>query len=171
VHVEWPDRLDTTEVAMSRALPLIILAALASFAPASAMEMQKIIPPDAVKWGPAPPVLPKGAQIAALFGDPTKKGPYIVRVKFPDGAQVPAHWHSQIENVTVISGTFHIGMGDKLDQTKADAIGPGGFFSMPAKMRHYGWAKGETVVQISGMGPFDIKFVDPKDDPSKAPKS
>ena len=89
----------------------------------------------------------------------------------PDGYSIPAHWHKKAENVTVISGTFNIGMGDKLDKSKGEALGPGGFFAATPKMRHYAWASGETVIEVSGIGPFDITYVDPKDDPSKMAKA
>ena len=146
-------------------------AVLAGIAPAPAMDMHKIIKPDAIQWGPAPPQLPKGAQVAVVSGDPSKKGLYILRAKMPDGYAVPAHWHKKAENVTVISGTFNVGMGDKLDKQKGEALGPGGFFSAAPKMHHYAWATGETVIEVSGLGPFDITYVDPKDDPSKMAKA
>jgi quercetin dioxygenase-like cupin family protein len=133
--------------------------------PASAQEIHKVLKPDAIKWG-ASPRLPKGAQVAVIYGDPRKEGHYIILAKFPDGYSVPAHWHSQPENVIVISGTFNVGMGNKLDKTKGEAIGPGGFFSSGAKMNHYAWATGDTLIQVTGMGPFDVTCVDPKDDPS-----
>ena len=153
------------------ALVAFVLSGVAAAGVASAAEMHKVIQTDAVQWGPAPPQLPKGAQLAVLSGDPGKSGLYIVRAKMPDGYAVPAHWHKRAENVTVISGTFNIGMGDKLDKSKGEALGPGGFFGAAAKIRHYAWATGETVIEISGVGPFDITYVDPKEDPSKMAKA
>ena len=154
---------------------LMLLAAfgvgLAAASPAPAMDMHKIIKADAIQWMPAPPQLPKGAQVALVYGDPGKDGLYIILAKMPDGYMIPAHWHKQTENVTVLSGTFNVGMGDKLDKSKTEALGPGGFFSSGAEMRHFAWSSGETVIQVTGMGPFDITYVDPKDDPSKAAKS
>lgn len=138
--------------------------------PAPAMDMHKIVKADAIQWGPAPPKLPKGAQVAVVLGDPTKKGMYIIRAKMPDGYEVPAHWHTRTENVTVLSGTFNVGMGDKLDKSKGEALGPGGFFSSGAKMRHFAWVTGETVIEVSGIGPFDITYVDPKEDPTRMAK-
>jgi anti-sigma factor ChrR (cupin superfamily) len=123
--------------------------------------------PGSLKWGPAPPTLPKGAQIAVLTGDPSKNAPYVVRLKMPANYQIPAHHHPTTENVTVLSGSFHAGMGDKLDQKNALAFEPGGFASLPANMNHYAWAQGETVVQVHGDGPFEIVYVNPADDPSK----
>jgi anti-sigma factor ChrR (cupin superfamily) len=153
------------------ALVAVLLSVTATASVAPAAEMHKIIKPDAVQWGPSPPQLPKGAQVAVLSGDPRKGGFYVIRAKLPDGYAIPAHWHKKAENVTVISGTFNVGMGDKLDKSKGDALGAGGFFGAAPKMRHYAWATGETVIEVSGMGPFDITYVDPKDDPAKMAKA
>ena len=150
-------------------IPLIAGGALAG--PAFAAEMHKVVKPDAIQWGPAPPQLPPGAQVAVMSGDPGKAGLYIIRARMPDGYAVPAHWHKKTENVTVISGNFNVGMGDKLDKSKGEALGPGGFFAATPTMRHFAWATGETIIEISGIGPFDITYVDPKDDPSKMAKA
>ena len=123
--------------------------------------------PAGLKWGSAPPTFPKGAQIAVLSGDPSKNAPYVIRLKMPANYQIPAHHHPTTENVTVLSGSFHAGMGDKLDQKKAQTFEPGGFVSMPANMNHYAWAQSETVVQVHGDGPFEIVYANPADDPSK----
>ncbi len=122
---------------------------------------------DAVKWGPAPPAFPKGAEIAVLSGNPFASGPYVVRLKMPANYQIPAHHHPTTENVTIISGRFHAGMGDKLDRKNAQDFGPGGFVAMPAGMNHYAWAAGETVVQVHGDGPFEIVYANSADDPRK----
>jgi quercetin dioxygenase-like cupin family protein len=123
--------------------------------------------PSEAKWGPAPPVLPKGVQMMVLSGDPTKSGPFVVRLKLPANTKVPAHHHPMVENITVISGAFHLGMGDKLDEKNGTAFEPGGFGSMPANMNHYAWATAESVIQLHGIGPFKIEYVNPADDPSK----
>jgi anti-sigma factor ChrR (cupin superfamily) len=120
-----------------------------------------------LKWGPAPPVLPKGAQVAVVSGDPFKDGAYVLRLKMPKGYQIPAHNHPATENVTVISGNFHIGMGEKLDAKKGIELTAGGYAEAPAKMNHYAWAAEPTVVQVHGQGPFAITYVNPADDPSK----
>jgi len=120
-----------------------------------------------IKWGDPPPVFPAGAKMAVLRGDPSKPGMFIVRLKGPDGYKVAPHWHPTTENVTVISGTFNVGMGDQADPAKTTAMPAGAFASMPAKMHHYAWLKGETEVQVSGMGPFALIYVNPADDPSK----
>jgi Domain of unknown function (DUF4437) len=136
----------------------------------AAKPMHVIMSEADIKWGDAPPNLPAGAKLAVLQGDPGKAGLYIIRIKAPDGYKVAAHWHPAAEHLTIISGTFNLGTGDKLDETKTTAMAAGAFGSMPAKMHHFAWCKGETVVQVSGMGPFKIIYVNPADDPSKAKK-
>lgn len=156
---------------MTRLLLATFALGTALLGPATAMEMHKIIKADTIQWMPAPPQLPKGAQVAVVYGDPGKEGQYIILAKMPDGYAIPAHWHNQVENVTVLSGTFNVGMGGKLDKSKTEALGAGGFFSSGSKMQHFAWVTGETVIQVTGMGPFDITYVDPKDDPSSVAKN
>lgn len=121
-----------------------------------------------VKWGPAPPSLPSGAQFAVIEGDPSKAGgSYVIRAKMPDGYKVPPHWHPVTENVTVLEGSLYVGMGDKFDESAGKELTAGSFASMPKGVRHYAWAKGETVIQVHGVGPFDITYVNPADDPRK----
>ena len=123
---------------------------------------------NSIKWGPAPPVLPKGAEAAVLSGDPGKPGPFTIRLKVPAGYKVPAHNHPTAEAVTVISGDFNIGMGDKLDEAKAEKLLPGSFVDLPANMNHFAFATSDSVVQINSTGPFAINYVNPADDPSKS---
>jgi hypothetical protein len=122
---------------------------------------------DDLKWGPAPPSLPAGAKVAVLMGDPSKAVPYVLRAKMPDGYKVPPHWHPTTENVTVLQGTLMMGKGEKFDADASEALNAGGFASMPKDMRHFAWAKGETIIQIHGIGPFDITYVNADDDPRK----
>ena len=122
--------------------------------------------PDGVKWGPAPPVFNPGAQFAVLAGDPMAAGPYVVRLKMPDGYKIMPHWHPTTENVTVISGTFNLGAGATFDQTKGMQMPTGSFGFVGPHMQHYAWATGETIVQVHGMGPFKLTYVNPADDPS-----
>jgi len=124
--------------------------------------------PEQLQWGPAPSSLPKGAQFTVLSGDPSKDGPFTVRLKAPAGYKIPAHSHPTAERVTVISGDFHFGMGDKIDEAKAEKLSSGGFVDLPAKMNHYALMSTETVVQIDSQGPFAITYVNPADDPSKS---
>jgi hypothetical protein len=101
-----------------------------------------------------------------LQGDPFKPGPYVVRLMAPANYRVAPHWHSQTENLTVLSGALYLGMGDKMDAKSARALKAGGYHYLPAKMHHYAFSRSPTVIQISGDGPFDIHYLDPKDDPS-----
>jgi Domain of unknown function (DUF4437) len=120
------------------------------------------------KWGPAPDALPAGAQFAVLDGDPGKAGmPFVVRLKMPDGYKIMPHWHPTDESVTVISGTFSAGMGDSWTDSSMTTLKAGEYARMPKMMHHYATAKGETVVQVHGVGPFTITYVNPKDDPRK----
>jgi len=123
---------------------------------------------DRLAWKAGPRALPAGAEIAFLVGDPTKEGPYVVRLRFPSGYKIAAHTHPNDENVTVISGTFHIGMGSKLDETKGEMLKPGGFAHMPTGMQHYAWTSQDTIVQLHGIGPSGVIYVNPADDPRKS---
>ncbi len=133
-------------------------------------SMHVIMNPGDIKWEDAPPTFPPGAKLAVLQGDPNKAGQFTIRFKAPDRYKVAAHWHPTTEHVTVISGTFYLGTGDKLDESKGTAMPAGAFATMPAKMHHYAWLKGETEVQVNGRGPFKLIYVNPADDPSKAAK-
>ena len=121
------------------------------------------------KWGPAPPMVPPGAQIAVLSGDPSAAGPFAIRLKLPARYAVPAHSHPGDENVLVTTGALFMGMGDKLDKTKGQALPIGGYAFMPANMNHFAYTKQPTVIVIFGQGPVDFKYVDPKDDPRNSP--
>ena len=120
-----------------------------------------------LKWGPAPAVFPKGAQMAVLSGDPGKAGLFTVRLKMPAGYAIQAHHHPTTEYVTVVSGDFALGMGDKLDKEKGMTLHAGGFAAAPAGMNHFAWAVTDAVVQVHAEGPFALTYVNPADDPSK----
>ena len=135
--------------------------------PAFAQSTHVLVPADKVQWGPAPPALPPGAEISVLEGNPSEKGPVTLRLRFPAGYNIPAHWHSMTERVTVLSGALHVGMGDTLDRQASQTLDPGGFVSLPAAMHHFAWTVAPTVVQISLEGPFDIFYINPSDDPQK----
>ena len=128
-----------------------------------------VVPVDKVQWGPAPPILPPGAQLAVLEGNPGAKGPVVMRLKLPANYVIPPHWHSMHERITVISGTFNIGNGDTVDRQGSEVLAAGGFLSLPAKMHHYAWVKVPTVVQINLEGPFDLFYINSADDPQKKP--
>ena len=154
---------------MKLALPTLIaavaVAGVASTAPAEAMEGHTIVLPQEIKWGPAPAVLPPGAEAAVLFGDPAKEGLFALRLKLPEGYSVPPHTHPVDEVVTVISGTFSMGMGETADQSKAQPLPAGSFFALPPGMAHHVFIDEDTVIQISTNGPWDLNYVNPKDDP------
>ena len=150
------------------ALALLAAAALsASSANAREAEDIQLFPAADVKWQDGPPSLPKGAHIAVLEGDPSQEGPFVFRLKLPNGYRVPAHTHPKTERVTVISGTFNIGMGDKFDEKATRAMVAGTYGYWLAGMKHFVWAKGETILQFHGMGPWSINYVNPDDDPRK----
>lgn len=119
-----------------------------------------------LKWGAAPPVFPKGAQMAVLSGDPNKPGVFVIRLKMPAGYKIPAHQHPTDEYVTVVSGDLSLGMGDKLDPAKSAHLAPGGFAVAGAKMNHFAFSDGGAVVQVSAVGPFAMTYVNPADDPT-----
>lgn len=121
--------------------------------------------PDEIEWQDGPPSLPKGAQFAVLEGDPTQEGPFVFRVKVPDGYRIPVHTHPKTERVTVITGTFHIGMGDTFDKDASEPMKAGTYGYWEAGMKHFVWTEGETIVQFHGEGPWKINYVNPKDDP------
>jgi quercetin dioxygenase-like cupin family protein len=123
-----------------------------------------------LKWSDGPPSLPAGAKVAVLDGDPKKAGSFTIRLQFPTGFKVPPHTHPTAEHVTVISGTLALGTGAKSDEAAAHEMTAGGFAVMPAGMEHFAWCKSECVVQVHGMGPFEVKYVNPSDDPRGAKK-
>jgi hypothetical protein len=121
--------------------------------------------PAELTWGPAPPALPPGAQMAVMSGDPGKPEPFTIRAKMPAGYKVMPHWHPTAENLTIISGTFAVGMGEKFDEKTLKALPAGSFASMPAEMRHFAVAQTAVVIQVHGTGPFTLTYVNPADDP------
>jgi len=123
--------------------------------------------PSALKWGAAPPSLPPGAKMAVVSGDPSQAVPYVVRAQIPAGYRIAAHWHPTDENVTVLSGTVAVGMGDKFDEAALKDVPTNGFFVAPADMRHFFAARTAATIQIHGIGPFAINYVNPADDPSQ----
>jgi hypothetical protein len=152
--------MTTTAVAVALSLASSVLAA-----DSDAVMMN----PSDVKWGPAPPNLGKGPMLAVLYGDPGKPGPFVMRLKSDKAMKIAPHWHSNAEVLTIISGTFYLGSGDKADASKAHALKTGGFHYLPAKAHHYAFSKGAVIVQVNGEGPFDLTYVNPDDDPSRAP--
>jgi quercetin dioxygenase-like cupin family protein len=127
---------------------------------AQSHEEQKGFTPQDIKWSPAPPSLPAGAEVALLYGDATKEGLFALRIKVPKGYRVPPHTHPKPEIGTVLSGTVRLGMGDK------DQVFPAGsFYATPPGMVHHFVADEDAVVQVNSTGPWGITYVNPKDDP------
>jgi quercetin dioxygenase-like cupin family protein len=148
---------------------LVIAALLAISFPisASAQDHHATVQADAVKWVPGPAAYPPGAQLAVISGDPTKEGFYVVRLRVPAGYKIAPHTHPNDENVTVLSGTFNIGAGDKADQTKGTMLKAGGYSRVAKAMSHYAWFTEDTIIQLHGQGPQGITYVNPADDPRK----
>ena len=165
-----PGRRCYMRVGLAISLVAVLAGAAARAEGPAAPADHTAMAPDQIKWGDVPPIFAKGAKMAVLFGDPSKDGLFIVRLKMPANYKVMPHWHPTDENVTVLSGSFAIGMGDKLDP-KTKALGAGAFVSLPAKMHHYAFTTKDTVVEVSAMGPFALTYVNPEDDPSKAAAS
>jgi quercetin dioxygenase-like cupin family protein len=142
----------------------LLLASLVA-APAVAQSTHVMESLAAAKWGPAPPMLPPGAQIAVLAGDPSKPAPYTVRLRFPANYNIPAHSHPMDENVAVESGELLMGMGTKLDRKAGTGLGVGGYTLVPANTNHFAYTRSETTILLYGIGPVDFKYVNPNDDP------
>jgi hypothetical protein len=134
----------------------------------STSSVKNIFTPDSIPYGPPPAFVAPGAQLAVLEGNPGgASGDYTVRFKMPDGYRIAPHWHPNRENVTVISGTFKVGMGDHFDEGKMAAFPAGSFAYLDPDMHHYAMASGEVVVQVHGQAPFQFNYVNPEDDPSR----
>src|SRR6266540_3977312 len=149
------------------AAAMFALAALVSQASwAQSHPDHVMVSPKDLQWTDVPS-LPPGAKIAVIEGPMNEAKPFTVRLKFPANYRIPAHSHPAIEHVTVISGTFNMGSGDKLDQKKTKALSAGSVVIMQPKTNHFGWTKTETVVQLHGVGPWGVTYVNPADDPRK----
>jgi hypothetical protein len=121
--------------------------------------------PQELKWTDTP--LIKGGKVAVIEGPLDQAGPFTLRLKIPANSKIAPHFHSSIEHVTVISGTFSLGHGETYDKAKTKPLGPGSVAIMQPKTPHFGWAGKETVVQVHGVGPWTVTFVNPADDPRK----
>ncbi len=119
----------------------------------------------ALKWADAPPGLPPGGKVAVVSGDPTKPVPFVLRAQMPANYRIPPHFHPTTENLTILSGTVAIGMGDTFDESKMESVSAGGFTNAPAEMHHFFMTKTAATIQIHGTGPFAITYVNPADDP------
>jgi len=151
-------------------LTLIVLQARLSAEETQSADM-RLYPPTTIEWRQGPAALPPGAKMAALEGDPTKEGPFVVRFQFPAGYHIAPHTHPKTERVTVISGTLYLAAGEALDRNSAKSLPAGSFGFWPAGMKHTAWSEGETIIQLHGIGPWQINYVNPADDPRNTKKS
>ena len=151
---------------MRRTVPALV-ASLLAFGAVVAYGQAPTKPAD-LKWGPAPAAFPAGAQMAVVSGDPGQAGPFTVQLSMPDGYKIKPHSHPTDEKVTVVDGTFLVGMGDTWDVGKAKPMATGATGAVPANMAHFAQAKGKTVVQVESTGPFAMTYVHPSDDPRGA---
>jgi quercetin dioxygenase-like cupin family protein len=147
---------------------LCIAGHMVTIAANPAAHDNNIFTPETIPWGPPPPSLAPGAQLAVIEGNPAAStGDFTVRLKMPDGYRLAPHWHPHRENVTVLAGTFKVGMGDTFDKDKMGSFPAGSFAYLDPDMHHYAMASGEVIVQVHGSSPFQINYVNPADDPSK----
>jgi mannose-6-phosphate isomerase-like protein (cupin superfamily) len=131
------------------------------------IHAQTTFTPDQVKFGPVPAFMPPGAQLAVLEGNPmASAGDFTIRIKMPDGYRLAPHTHPNRENVTVLSGTLKVGMGDQFDVSKMMSFEAGSFAYVDPSMHHYAMASGETIIQVHGMAPVRFNYINPADDPS-----
>jgi hypothetical protein len=124
-----------------------------------------LIKSDDVEWGPGPSSIPEGVEMAVLEGDPRREGLHTFRFRAPDGFRIPPHWHPIVERVTVLKGSFGVGMGEEFDKSKGTEYPAGSYLRMPAKHPHFAWTSGETIIQVTGIGVFEINYINPEDDP------
>ena len=118
-------------------------------------------------WKAAPPSLPAGAKLAVIEGNPAEAGPFTMRISLPNGYRIAPHFHPGVEHATVVKGTFRVGMGDKFDSSALTSLPVGAFAAMEPGTHHFAEAQGETIVQLHGIGPWSLTYVNPADDPSK----
>ena len=142
----------------------------ADAAPKAPAATHVMASPSTLTWGDAPPSLPPGAKMALVSGDPTKPVPFVLRAQLPAGYKIAPHWHPTDEHVTVISGTVALGMGEKFDEAALKDTPTGGYFVAPAEMRHFFMSRTAATIQVHGVGPFAVNYVNPADDPSKQAK-
>jgi hypothetical protein len=152
--------------AVSLGLVAVTLALGVLLSPVLGAEDHVMVTPNDLKWADVPS-LPPGAKVAVIEGPLDQATPFTIRLQLPADYKIPAHWHPAIEHVTVLSGTFNLGMGDKLDPTKTKALSAGSMAIMQPKTNHFAWTKEETIVQVHGVGPWAVNYVDPADDPRK----
>jgi len=145
---------------------LLFVAITAAFGSSfAAQESPIMVSPADINWVDAPPSLPAGAKVAVIQGDPKAEGPFTMRVKLPADYKVSPHFHPDTETVTVLSGSFHVAMGDTFDASKAKSLAAGSFAALPKKSPHFAFTKEETVIQVNAHGPWSLTYSNPADDP------
>lgn len=117
-----------------------------------------------IDWQPGPASVEEGIEVAVLEGNPSEEGVFTLRLKIPDGGFIAPHWHPNVERVTVISGSFLLGSGEEMNRQDLLRLDPGSYTSMPPEMVHYAFAEGETVIQLTSVGPWIINYVNPEED-------
>ena len=150
---------------VAAALTLTAGVAAAQNAPVKDAAHAIVTPPDQVTWGPAPPALPPGAKLAVLEGNLSEAGPFTMRLRLPDRYRIPPHFHPVTEHVTVLKGTFKVGMGGNFDASAMTPLPTGTFAALEPGTRHFAEAQGETILQLHGIGPWGLTYVNPADDP------
>lgn len=145
----------------------VVAVGLAFAMPAGAMDGETVFSPNQIKWSPGPASIPPGSQAAVLYGDPSKAEMFVLRLKLPKDYHIAPHSHPKAEIVTVISGTFHLGMGEAANRSKAQPLPAGSFFAFAPGMTHYAYTDEETVIQLNSTGPWALTYVNPNDDPRK----
>ena len=150
---------------MHRITLTLALLCCASVATAQGSRSPVVATPASLKWGPAPAILPAGARLAVLDGDPTKSGAFTMRLLMPSGHRIPPHFHAMDEHVTVISGNIHVGMGDRFDRKGGIVLHAGTFGMIPTGVHHFAWTTGRTIIQLHGTGPWGLQYVNAADTP------
>lgn len=130
-------------------------------------EGHMMVRPSQLQWKPVPSMAP-GATMTVIEGELSKQRPFTFRLKLPDGYRIAPHTHPAYERVTVLSGTFHFAHGERFDRAQTQALSPGSFAVMPPGAPMYGYAEGETIIQLHGEGPWAIEYINPEDDPRKS---
>ena len=153
----------------SQKVTVLILAGIFGLSTHSFGQMKHMdhimVSPDTIKWMDGPPFFMPGMKLAVIEGDPSGTGMYTIRGKFPKKYKIMPHYHPTDEHVTVLKGKFYMGVGDKIDESKASALPEGGYANMMANTHHYAYTKKPCIVQVHGMGPFTITYINPADDP------
>jgi len=142
------------------AVSVVLIGGAVLFAKNDSAPAHEIVSASDLKWTP----IISGWELAVVSGNPDKDGePFTIRFRGADGAKVPPHWHPTDENVTVLEGTFMVAVGDKYDEVHLKPMTAGSFLTMPKEMHHFARAKGKTIIQAHGIGPFKVNWVNPSE--------